>query len=126
LVRQIIAAHLAKSEPTALPLNPEQACDTVRVELRLPHIALQKATELAEGRFLARNYCLTSIILACLGVPQLQGDEIEVLRCSNYELSKVGGNINQVTKAFEALVKWGWRQGSGGWQKTSCVATGYC
>jgi len=73
----------------------------VRVELRLPRSALDKITELAERRFSARNYYLTSLVLGHLGQPQLQGDEIEVLRRSNYELAKMGTNLNQVTKANE-------------------------
>lgn len=107
LVRQLIAAHLAKGDQAAMALTPEQASDTVRVELRLPRVAVKRANELAEGRFSARNYYLNGIILAHLGTPQLQGDEIEVLRRSNYEISKVGTNLNQVAKAFNTLVKMG-------------------
>ncbi|MDG5826950.1 plasmid mobilization relaxosome protein MobC (plasmid) [Xylella fastidiosa subsp. pauca] len=45
------------------------------------------------------------MILAHLGYLQLHGDEIEVLRRSNYELARVGTNLNQVAKAFNTLVK---------------------
>ena len=105
LVRSLIAGHLSKSDATASPLTAAEAGDTVRVELRLPRAALDKVNELAEGRFSARNYYLISVILSHLGQPQLQGDEIEVLRRSNYELAKVGTNLNQVAKAFNTLVK---------------------
>ncbi|WP_323741017.1 plasmid mobilization relaxosome protein MobC [Caenimonas koreensis] len=105
MVRSLIASHLAKSPATALPLTPDQAEDTVRVELRLPRVAVEKINDLAEGRFSARNYYITSLILAHLGQPQLQGDEIEVLRRSNYELAKVGTNLNQIARAFNSLVK---------------------
>src|SRR6218665_3199658 len=88
-----------------MPLTATDAGDTVRVELRLPRAALEQVNDLAEGRFSARNYYLTNVILAHLGQPQLHGDEIEVLRRSNYELAKVGTNLNQVAKAFNALVK---------------------
>jgi hypothetical protein len=110
MVRSLIAAHLAKGDPATAPLTAMQAGDTVRVELRLPRVVLEKAAELAEGRVSARNYYLAGIILAHFGNPQLQGDEIEVLRRSNYELSKVGTNLNQVAKAFNTLVM----NGSGG------------
>jgi hypothetical protein len=105
LVRSLIASHLAKTPATALPLTPDQAEDTVRIELRLPRVAVEKINDLAEGRFSARNYYVTSLILAHLGQPQLQGDEIEVLRRSNYELAKVGTNLNQIARAFNSLVK---------------------
>lgn len=105
LVRTLIAGHLSKSGATAQPLTATDAGDTVRVELRLPRAALEQVNDLAEGRFSARNYYLTNVILAHLGQPQLHGDEIEVLRRSNYELAKVGTNLNQVAKAFNALVK---------------------
>jgi hypothetical protein len=105
LVRSLIAGHLSKLESKASPLIIAAAADTVRVELRLPRVALEKINDLAEGRFSARNYYLTSLILAHLAQPQLQGDEIEVLRRSNYEMAKVGTNLNQVAKAFNTLVK---------------------
>ena len=104
-MRSLIAGHLSKSGATAQPLTAADAGDTVRVELRLPRAALEQVNDLAEGRFSARNYYLTSVILAHLGQPQLHGDEIEVLRRSNYELAKVGTNLNQVAKAFNTLVK---------------------
>ena len=107
LVRSLIAGHLSKSGATAQPLTAADAGDTVRVELRLPRAALEQVNDLAEGRFSARNYYLTSVILAHLAQPQLHGDEIEVLRRSNYELAKVGTNLNQVAKAFNTLVKMG-------------------
>ena len=107
LVRSLIAGHLSKSGATAKLLTAVDAGDTVRVELRLPRAALEQVNDLAEGRFSARNYYLTSVILAHLAQPQLHGDEIEVLRRSNYELAKVGTNLNQVAKAFNTLVKMG-------------------
>jgi hypothetical protein len=45
--------------------------------------------------------------MAHVGQPQLQGDEIETLRQSNYELSKIGTNLNQIAKAFNILVNGG-------------------
>lgn len=105
MVRSLIASHLAKSPKAALPLTPGQVNDTIRVELRLPRAAVERINELAEARFSARNYYLTSLILAHLEQPQLQGDEIEVLRRSNYELAKVGTNLNQIARAFNSLLK---------------------
>jgi hypothetical protein len=107
LVRQLIASHLVKPAAPVLPLTADQAADTVRVEIRLPRVALDKIEALAEGRFSSRNYYLTSLIMAHLGKPQLQGDEIEVLRKSNFEIAKIGTNLNQISKAFNTIVKFG-------------------
>jgi Bacterial mobilisation protein (MobC) len=105
LVRQLIASHLTKDKLPGISLTPEQANDTVRIELRLPRVAVEKITSLAEGKFSARNYYLSSVILSHLGQAQMQGDEVDVLRRSNYELSKIGTNLNQIAKAFNILVK---------------------
>lgn len=107
MVRALIANHFAKSDPPPKPLTAEEAGEKGRVELRLPVTVLARVDELSERHFSGRNYYLTSIILAHLRQPQLQGDEIEVLRRSNYELSKVGTNLNQVAKAFNTLVRMG-------------------
>lgn len=107
LVRSLIAGHLSKLSTVDSPLTAADAADTVRVELRLPRAVLEQINELAESRFSARNYYLTGVILAHLKQPQLQGDEIEVLRRSNYKLAKLGSNLNQVAKAFNSLVKMG-------------------
>ncbi|UIN29162.1 plasmid mobilization relaxosome protein MobC [Xylella fastidiosa] len=105
LVRSLIAGHLLKSVETVKPLTVADVRDMVRVELRLPRVALERINDMADERFSSRNYYLTSVILAHLGHPQLHGDEIEVLRRSNYELARVGTNLNQVAKAFNTLVK---------------------
>lgn len=107
MVRALIANYFAKDAPIPVQLSSEEAGETGRVEIRLPRTALKKVDELAEARFSKRNYYLVSIILAHIGQPQLQPDEIEVLRRSNYELSKVGTNINQIAKAFNTLIRTG-------------------
>lgn len=110
MVRALITAHFAKSAaqlPPAAPLTKDEASDRERVELRLPRSALAKIDAAAEAKFSKRNYHLVSIILASLGQPQLPPDQIEVLRRSNYELSKVGTNLNQIAKAFNILVNGG-------------------
>lgn len=106
-VRQLIGKALAKSESPALNLSKEDNNDSVRVELRLPRRAVEELDKRAEAVFSPRNYYLTSIILSSIGNPQLQGAEIETLRRSNFELSKIGTNMNQIAKAFNVLVNSG-------------------
>lgn len=104
MVRHLIGAHLAKQVNSLRTLTADETGDSVRVELRLPRQVVSKIDELAEASFSRRNYYLASIVFAHLGQPQLQGAEIEVLRRSNYEMSKVGTNLNQIAKAFNTLV----------------------
>jgi hypothetical protein len=108
LARALIAQHLGKSAvETTKPLTESEATDTVRVELRLPRTVLEKITIQAENNLTPRNHYLAGVILAYFGQPQLRGDEIETLRRSNYELSKIGNNLNQIAKAFNTIVKSG-------------------
>lgn len=105
LVRALIASHLAEPSVKRRPKPLDFASGTVRVELRLPRETVDAIKNLAETRFSTHNYYITALIQEHLGLPQLHGDEIEVLRRSNYELTKIGTNLNQVAKAFNLLVK---------------------
>ncbi len=105
LVRQLINDHLEKTKKNPISLiSVDDESDTVRVEIRLPRSIVKILDEKAESRLSKRNYYISSIIFSHLGKTQLQGDEIEVLRRSNYELSKIGTNLNQIAKAFNLLV----------------------
>ncbi|MDR1850379.1 MAG: MobC family plasmid mobilization relaxosome protein [Zoogloeaceae bacterium] len=70
----------------------------------MPRTALEKITVQADNCLTPRNHYLAGLILAHIGQAQLRGDEIETLRRSNYELSKIGNNLNQIAKAFNILV----------------------
>lgn len=80
----------------------------MRVELRLPRTAVEKISEQADNYLTPRNHYLAGVILAHIGQPQLRGDEIETLRRSNYELSRIGNIvILKIAKAFNILVNGG-------------------
>jgi hypothetical protein len=105
LVRHLVAECLAKEQEigTGLDLTGE----TARVELQLPKTIIAELERRSERRLSSRNYYICTLLYKQLGKEQLQGDEIETLRRSNYELTKVGNNINQIAKAFNLLVKAG-------------------
>jgi len=107
LVRSLIADHLAKSKKHQPVAELDFSEKTGRIELTLPISAIAEIEKRAEERFSSRNFYLNSVIFEHLGQPQLQASEIEVLRRSNYEMAKIGTNINQVAKAFNILVKAG-------------------
>lgn len=106
IVRKLIADHLSKGKQfsdESIKFNDEEK--TRRIELRLPESVINEIEKRAEMRFSDRNYFIKSLIYAELGNPQLQGDEIETLRKSNYEMSKIGTNLNQIAKTFNTLVQ---------------------
>ena len=77
--------------------------DTKSIELTLPVSVINLIDELAENRLSTRNHYIAALLYGHLGNKQLQGDEIEVLRKSNYELSKIGSNLNQIAKALNMI-----------------------
>lgn len=105
LVRSLIAAHLVKPNTKQHVKQIDLSGEMIRVELRLPAATVNAISDLAEKHFSTRNYYINDLIFSHLGNPQLLTDEIEVLRRSNYELVKIGTNLNQIAKAFNLLVK---------------------
>lgn len=106
LVRQLIADHLQKPSATNA-IRIDLTDPTVRHELRVPRSVSEELTRRAEMHFSKPNYYINSVLFDHVGHPQLQGDEIETLRRSNFELAKIGSNLNQVAKAFNILVQMG-------------------
>jgi predicted DNA binding CopG/RHH family protein len=104
LVRQLIADHLLKSEKQHQNLDVNFDEKTDRIQLRLPVSVLAEIEKRSEEVFSTKTHYINALIYADLGQPQLQTSEIEVLRRSNYELAKIGTNLNQVAKAFNLLV----------------------
>jgi predicted transcriptional regulator len=102
LIRALIAQELTEKRQIKPVINLNSPM--VRVEIRLPQSALNEVEKLADAQFSTPHYYIASLVFDKLGAGQLQGDEIEVLRKSNYELSKIGTNLNQIAKAFNQLV----------------------
>lgn len=109
LVRHLILEHLAKEKKQTSPAMKvtAQSEPSKRLEIRLPVSVYSEITKRADAKFSDRNYYVKSLIYEHIGQPQLHGDEIELLRKSNYEIAKIGSNLNQVAKAFNILVKMG-------------------
>ena len=103
LVRHLISEHLAKK---SAPSNAyvQNVDDFVRLEIKLPKSAVEELERRAESRLSSKTYYLQSVLFEHLGANQMQGDQIEVLRRSNFELSKLGTNLNQIAKALNILL----------------------
>lgn len=74
-----------------------------RIQFSLPIYDYEYLNKLAMNSHSSIQYYITAIILGHLYSEKiLLGNEIEVLKQSNYELFKIGVNINQIAKANNA------------------------
>jgi hypothetical protein len=103
MIRHLISESLTDDRGPEVKAS-DLAADSARFEMRLPRPVLEAIEHRAEIRLSTRNYYIGTLIYKDLGHAQFLGDEIEILRRSNYELAKVGTNLNQIAKAFNLLV----------------------
>lgn len=103
MIRHLISECLNSDEPGAISSDALTG-ESVRFEMRLPKPVLVELEKRAENRISNRNYYIGSLVYKHLGQGQFQGDEVEALRRSNYDLAKIGTNLNQIAKAFNLLV----------------------
>ncbi len=102
LVRELIATEIGKSEKERT--SPDLNTKMRRVQISIPESCLHKIEKIAESRFSTTSFFITTLIYEKLGVKQFQVDEVEALRKSNYELTKIGNNLNQIARAFNTIV----------------------
>jgi hypothetical protein len=103
MVRQLISDCLTKDHAPVIRAS-DLAGESARFEMRLPRPVLEEVERRAELRLSTRNYYIGTLVYKDLGHAQFLGDEVEILRRSNYELAKIGTNLNQIAKAFNLLV----------------------
>lgn len=103
MIRHLISESLIEDRGPEVKAN-DLTADSARFEMRLPRPVLEAIEKRAESRLSTRNYYIGTLIYKELGHAQFLNDEIEILRRSNYELAKVGTNLNQIAKAFNLLV----------------------
>jgi len=75
-----------------------------RVTVYLAGDAVKELQRIADTRLSSKTYYVAILIYDHLRNPQLLIDEIETLRRSNYQLAKIGTNLNQIARAFNTLV----------------------
>jgi predicted DNA-binding protein len=100
-----LAAHLDKPGSPSPHKSVDLTDELVTVEIRLPKSVAAALSEMAEAKFSTRSYYINELIFSHLGKSQLLTDEVEVLRRSNYEVAKIGTNLNQIAKAFNILTR---------------------
>ncbi|MEY2921862.1 MAG: hypothetical protein RL108_475 [Bacteroidota bacterium] len=96
MVRYLISNELKNNDPTDDLDNSENA----RVQISIPKKMLDKINELSESRSTSRVDVFKVMINDYFKKAPLLGDELNELRKSNYELSKLGTNLNQITKVI--------------------------
>lgn len=102
LVRELIAAEIDAAGKQKS--SPDLSSKMRRVQISIPESCLQQIEQITESRFSTPSFFITTLIYEKLGVKQFQVDEVEVLRKSNYELARIGININQIARAFNSIV----------------------
>jgi DNA polymerase III alpha subunit len=101
-VRSLIDEALKRQE-TKIP-TPNLASEMKRFQITIPLDCYSQLCQKAEERFSSPQFFVAAMIYRELEVPQLYTDQVETLRNSNYNLAKIGTNINQIAKAFNQLV----------------------
>lgn len=88
---------IKKREMPTMMVNPYRK----RVELSLLYEDYLQLKEITGDTDTSIQYYIISLILKDLyGYQRLNGTQIELLRKSNYQLYKIGVNLNQIAKAF--------------------------
>lgn len=104
ITQEITKAKLQKNYELAQKLSQKRvSVKKKRIQLSLPFYDYDYLEKLANNSQSSVQYYIKFIILKHLYSQKiLLGNEIEVLKKSNYELFKIGVNVNQIAKANNA------------------------
>ncbi len=109
LIKDFIGKVLSENDVSTPCQKPslqkqEENSKKERLEIRLLNGEMTSLNAIAESRLSSSPYYVTSLIRAHLSkTPQLQGDELEELRTSNYQLLSIGRNINQIARQLNSF-----------------------
>ena len=102
MIRFLIAEAIegSKEKPRIVPTG-----ELVRKQIRLPASLMQELESQANSHLSEVGFYIQNLLMRSLDFPALHIDELEILRRSNYELSKIGTNFNQLARAFNTIIK---------------------
>lgn len=101
LARHLILQKLMEKQKSAVDFKHDER--TNRLEIRLPDDAIEKLNvEAAEQSMSLNQYIRLLLITHLAKEPVPTTKEVQALRDSNYQLHKLGVNINQVAKAINS------------------------
>ncbi len=102
-IRHLITAALGENPTVTAETQQGRKTPMSRLEIRLQQGERFALIDLAEKTKSSPQFYLVSLLRAhLLRKPQLLGAELEILRESNYQLSKIGTNLNQIARALNA------------------------
>jgi Bacterial mobilisation protein (MobC) len=102
MVRHFITEGLAKTA-TSTNKEPAQEPDAkIRVQVSVPASMAKAIDERATQRLTSKSVFFQAIVNEHFEKAPLLGDDLSELRKSNYELSKIGINLNQIAKALNS------------------------
>jgi hypothetical protein len=97
LIRRLLESAVGAPETKR---GPVAVGTPQKVTVRFRESELRQLGELAAARGMTRTQWITSLVRSRLGAPLQQSDgEREELRTIARELSRIGGNINQIARA---------------------------
>lgn len=106
LINEKMASDIAvkKTEEITNDSQIKQKIGKKRIQISLRENDYLKLEEICENSDTSPNYYIIRLILNSINsdISRLMGNEIEQLKKSNYELHKVGVNINQIAKAINS------------------------
>ncbi len=103
LVNEKMGASYDSERNTTTRNNVDNKELKARVQLSLRQTDYQALKEITEQQDTSVQYYIISLILKDLyNHKRLNGKELELLRQSNYQLYKIGVNLNQIAKAMNA------------------------
>lgn len=99
LARHLIMQKLMESREYSPPVNLDE--HTNRLEIRLPEDAINELKSEAATQAMTLNQYIRLLLITYVSKESvLTVNEVQALRESNYQIYKLGVNINQVAKAI--------------------------
>lgn len=110
--RDLLLAELEKTGNAEQPPEIPGMAEKKRLELRLPpHIASHITRSAAAARMSPGRYILALLANHTDGSPILTDAEVQALYQSNYQLSAIGRNINQIARKLNSFEAFGMSSG---------------
>ena len=102
MVRHFITEGLTKSVGNTNIEPTQEAGTKMRLQVSVPASMAKAIDERAAQRLSSKSGFLQAIVNEHFKKAPLLGDDLGELRKSNYELSKIGINLNQIAKALNS------------------------
>jgi len=97
----VLAVTGQKSGPAQIVKPDPENADTERMTVRMPRFLMDAAKSRAKAKGMAPSRWVAALVQSNLtGQPVMTDAELAALLASNYQLTAIGNNINQIAKAI--------------------------